>query len=119
VRLLPGQFVQFAILTFECFGVIIRIQKRREKIDMYIYDQRKPLTCKFSELQQGDLFAYEEGENLAYLMVVDDDTVAEECGKAVVLGTRECGAHLTGRIWPFNEDDEVQPLKGDLKVWAK
>lgn len=27
---------------------------------MYIYDQRKPLTCKFNELHQGDLFAYEE-----------------------------------------------------------
>lgn len=86
---------------------------------MYIYDQRKPLTCNFSELQQGDLFAYEEGDDLFYLMVVDDDTVAEDCGKAVVLGARESDTHLTGRLWPFKEDDEVQPLKGDLKVWAK
>ena len=86
---------------------------------MYIYDQRKPLICKFGELQEGELFAYEEGDDLFYLMVVDDDTVAEDCGKAVVLGARECDTHLTGRIWSFKENDEVQPLKGDLKVWAK
>lgn len=85
---------------------------------MYIYDQRKPLTCKFSELQQGDLFAYEEGDDLFYLMVIDDDNVAEDCGKAVVLGARD-DTHLAGTIWTFKFDEEVQPLKGDLKVWAK
>ncbi len=86
---------------------------------MYIYDQRKPLTCNFSELNQGDLFAWEEGDDLFYLMVIDDDDVAEDCGKAVVLGARDCDSHLTGIIWSFKFDDEVQPLKGDLKVWAK
>lgn len=86
---------------------------------MYIYDQRKPLTCDFSELQQGDLFAYEEGDDLFYLMVVDDDDTAEDCGKAVVLGAKESGTHLAGMIWRFKGDEAVQPLKGDLKVWAK
>ena len=85
---------------------------------MYIYDQRKPLICKFSELEPGELFAWEEGEDLFYLMVIDDDDIAADCGNAVVLGARESDTHLAGRIWPFKSDDEVQPLKGDLKVWA-
>ena len=84
---------------------------------MYIYDQRKPLTCHFSELNQGDLFAYEKGEDMFYLMVFDEGD-CDYC-RAVVLGTRESDTHLTGAIWKFNEDEEVQPLKGDLKVWAK
>ena len=83
---------------------------------MYIYDQRKPLTCNFSELSEGELFAWEEGEDLFYLMVIDDG-VAEDCGKAVVLGAN-CDNH-SGRVWTFKFDEEVQPLKGDLKVWAK
>lgn len=86
---------------------------------MYINDQRKPTTCKFNQLNQGDLFAYEEGEDMFYLMVIDDDNVVGDCGKAVVLGARESDTHLTGIIWKFDESDEVQPLKGDLKVWAK
>ena len=86
---------------------------------MYIYDQRKPLTCNFSELQQGDLFAYEDGDDLFYLMVIDKDDAPVDCGKAVVLGARESNTDLTGAIWTFRFDDEVQPLKGDLKVWAK
>lgn len=85
---------------------------------MYIYDQRKPLTCNFSELRQGDLFACEDGDDLFYLMVINDD-VTEDCGKAVVLGARESDTHLAGNIWTFHIKDEVQPLKGDLKVWAK
>ena len=86
---------------------------------MYIYDQRKPLVCNFSELREGELFAYEEGDDLYYLMVIDDDNVVGACGKAVVLGARESDTHLTGTIWTFTFDDEVQPLKGELKVWAK
>ena len=87
---------------------------------MYIYDQRKPLTCNFSQLRKGELFAYEEGDDLFYLMViVDDNEVAEDCGKAVVLGTREGDTYLAGNIWTFKFEAEVQPLKGDLKVWAK
>ena len=86
---------------------------------MYIYDQRKPLTCHFSELSEGELFAWEDGEDLFYLMVLDDDDVAGACGKAVVLGARESDTHLTGTIWTFRFDDEVQPLKGELKVWAE
>lgn len=86
---------------------------------MYIYDQRKPLTCKFSELREGELFAYEDGEDLFYLMVIDDDgEIVKDCGKAVVLGAN-CDNHSEGRVWTFKFDDEVQPLKGDLKVWAK
>ena len=85
---------------------------------MNIYDQRKPLVCNFSELHQGELFAYEEGDDLFYLMVTEA-TVAEDCGKAVVLGAKESGTRLAGVIWSFDFDDEVQPLKGDLKVWAK
>lgn len=85
---------------------------------MYIYDQRKHLTCNFGELQQGDLFAYGE-DDLFYLMVIDDDNSAADCGKAVVLGARESDTPLAGRVWEFKEDEEVQPLKGDLKVWAK
>lgn len=85
---------------------------------MYIYDQRKPTTCHFSQLNQGDLFAYEDGDDLFYLMVIDDDNVAGDRGKAVVLGARECDTHLTGTVWTFEIKDEVQPLKGDLKVWA-
>lgn len=85
---------------------------------MYIYDQRKPLTCKFSELNQGDLFAYEESEGMFYLMVLDEGDCNDYC-RAVVLGARESDTHLTGAIWKFNENEEVQPLKGDLKVWAK
>ena len=86
---------------------------------MYIYDQRKPLTCNFSELQQGELFAYEDGDDIFYLMVIDEKDAPVDCGKAVVLGARESDTHLTGVIWTFKFDDEVQPLKGDLKVWAK
>lgn len=86
---------------------------------MYINDQRKPPTCHFNQLNQGDLFAYEESEDMFYLMVIDDDNIAGDCGKAVVLGARESDTHLTGAIWKFDENDEVQPLKGDLKVWAK
>ena len=86
---------------------------------MYIYDHRKPLTCGFGELNKGELFAWEEGEDLFYLMVIDDDNAAEDCGKAVVLGAKESDTHLSGGIWEFKFDDEVQPLKGDLKVWAK
>ena len=87
---------------------------------MYIYDQRKPLTCNFNQLHKGELFAYEEGDDLFYLMViVDDDDTAEDCGKAVVLGTKEGDTYLTGTIWTFESEAEVQPLKGDLKVWAK
>ena len=84
---------------------------------MYIHDQRKPLTCHFSELNQGDLFAYEKGEDMFYLMALDEGD-CDYC-RAVVLGARESDTHLTGAIWKFDEDEEVQPLKGDLKVWAK
>ena len=84
---------------------------------MYINDQRKPLTCKFSELDQGDLFAYEEGEDMFYLMVLDEDGY-NYC-RAVVLGARESDTHLAGTIWTFETEAEVQPLKGDLRVWAK
>lgn len=83
---------------------------------MYIHDQRKPLTCKFSELNQGDLFAYEDGDDLFYLMVLVADN-GDHC-RAVVLGARESDTHLTGAIWGFDEDEEIQPLKGELKVWA-
>ena len=87
---------------------------------MYIYDQRKPLTCNFSDLSEGELFAWEEGEDLFYLMVIDEDGDADAiCGKAVVLGASKNDTHLAGTIWSFKFDDEVQPLKGDLKVWAK
>ena len=86
---------------------------------MYVYDQRKPLVCNFSELQRGELFAYEAGGDLFYLMVIDEDVAAEDCSKAVVLGARESDTRLAGVIWTFELDDEVQPLKGDLKVWAK
>ena len=86
---------------------------------MYIHDQRKPLTCNFDELHEGELFAWEEGEDLFYLMVIDDDNVAVNCGKAVVLGARESDTRFTGTIWTFKFDAEVQPLKGDLKVWAE
>jgi hypothetical protein len=85
---------------------------------MYIHDQRKPLTCLFSQLNQGDLFAYEDGDDLFYLMVIDDGNVAKDRGKAVVLGTRDCDTHLTGIVWTFEIEDEVQPLNGELKVWA-
>ena len=84
---------------------------------MYIYDQREFPTCRFSQLDQGDLFAYEEGEDLFYMMVLDEGD-CDYC-RAVVLGARESDTHLTGAIWKFNEDEEVQPLKGELKVWAK
>lgn len=85
---------------------------------MYIYDQRKPLTCNFSELRQGDLFACKDGDDLFYLMVINND-VTEDYGKAVVLGARESDTHLAGNIWTFHIKDEVQPLKRDLNVWAK
>ena len=52
-----------------------------------------------------------------YLMVIDDDD-AEDCGKAVVLGA-SCDDHSEGRVWTFDFEDEIQPLKGDLKVWAR
>ena len=86
---------------------------------MNIYDNRKPLTCNFGELREGELFAWEEGEDLFYLMVISNDDFVEDCGKAVVLGAKESDTHLTGVIWAFKFDDEVQPLKGELKVWAK
>lgn len=86
---------------------------------MYIYNQRKPLTCNFGELREGELFAWEDGQDLFYLMVIDDDgEITKDCGKAVVLGAN-CDNHSEGRVWTFKFDDEVQPLKGDLKVWAK
>ena len=87
---------------------------------MYIHDQRKPLTCNFSELSKGELFAWEEGEDLFYLMVIDDDDTMGVYGlAAVVLGAKESDTHLTGTIWTFQGEEEVQPLKGDLRVWAK
>ena len=86
---------------------------------MYIYDKRKPLTCNFSELSKGELFAWEEGQDLFYLMVIDDDDVVGVCGKAVVLGARESDTPLTGTIWTFKPEDEIQPLNGEVKVWAK
>lgn len=87
---------------------------------MYIQDQRKPLTCNLGELCDGELFAWEEGEDLFYLMVLADDDAMGDCGvAAVVLGARESDTHLTGTIWTFKPEDEVQPLKGDLRVWAK
>ena len=84
---------------------------------MYVNDQRKPLTCNFNELVRGDLFAYEDGEDMFYLMVLDEDSC--DYFPAVVLGVREGDTHLTGAIWKFEGNEEVQPLKGDLKVWAK
>ena len=86
---------------------------------MYIYDQHKPLTCNFNELRKGELFAWDDGDDLFYLMAIEDEDVAEGHGKAVVLGTKESDTHLTGTIWTFEFNEEVQPLKGDLKVWAK
>ena len=84
---------------------------------MYINDQRKPLTCNFDELSRGDLFAYEDGEDMFYLMVLDEGDRGYFL--AVVLGARESDTHLTGATWKFKGDEEVQPLEGDLKVWAK
>ncbi len=83
---------------------------------MYINDKRKNPTCAFSQLNQGDLFAFEEGEDLFYLMVIDEEN--SDVGKAVVLGAKDGFSHLAGTIWKFKEDEEVQPLKGDLSVWA-
>ena len=84
---------------------------------MYINDQRKPHCCTFEKLEKGDLFAWEEGEDLYYLMVVENGDNDEL--RAVVLGSRDGYDHLVGIIWHFSEEDEVQPLKGDLKVWEK
>ena len=84
---------------------------------MYINDKRKNPTCAFSQLNQGELFAYEEDEDVYYLMVIDEGD--SDVGKAVVLGAKESDTHLTGAIWKFKENEEVQPLKGDLSVWAK
>ena len=84
---------------------------------MYINDKRRNPTCAFSLLNQGELFAYEEGEDVYYLMVIDEED--SNVGKAVVLGTKDGDNHLTGAIWDFQESEEVQPLKGDLSVWAK
>lgn len=87
---------------------------------MYIYDQRKPLTCNFGELAEGELFAYQDGDDLFCLMVVDEDEVeTEEGGRAVVLGNFNNNNYALGRVWSFKFDEEVQPLKGDLKVWTK
>ena len=84
---------------------------------MYVYDQRKPNCCTFEELEKGDLFAWEEGEDLYYLMVIKNRDNNELY--AVVLASREGHDHLVGDIWFFDKEEEVQPLKGDLKVWAK
>ena len=87
---------------------------------MYINDIRKPLTCPFSELSEGELFACQDGDDLFYLMVVDEDEFnKEDCGRAVVLGNSNNNNCALGRVWSFKFDEEVQPLKGDLKVWAK
>ena len=87
---------------------------------MYVNDIRKPLTCNFSELAEGDLFAYQDGDDLFYLMVVDDDEVmVEEGGRAAVLGCADGSNQALGRVWSFKYDEEVQPLKGELKVWSK
>ena len=87
---------------------------------MHIYDQRKPNSCPFSELKEGDLFAYQEGEDLFYLMVVDEDKPeTEEGGMAVVLGDASNNNYALGRMWSFKFDEEIQPLKGELKVWAQ
>lgn len=87
---------------------------------MYIHDQRKPLTCNLGELGKGELFAWEDEEDLFYLMVIDNDDAMGDYGiAAVVLGARESDTHLTGTIWTFKPEDEIQPLNGEVKVWAK
>lgn len=84
---------------------------------MYINDKRKNPTCAFSQLNVGELFAYEDGDDVFYLMVLEEEN--SSIGRAVILGAKESDTHLSGSIWKFQEDEEVQPLKGDLSVWAK
>ena len=84
---------------------------------MYINDKRRNPTTTFSHLDQGDLFAYTEGGDTFYLMVADEGDC--DYGRAVVLGAKEGDTSLAGRIWKFDENDEVEPLHGSLEVWAK
>jgi hypothetical protein len=83
---------------------------------MYINDKRRNATIPFSDLRPGDLFAYSEDDNdVFYLMVVDTDTGE---GEAVVLGAKSGSEGCIGRVWTFNPEEEIEPLRGSLEVWA-
>lgn len=83
---------------------------------MYINDKRRNATVPFSDLRPGDLFAYSEDDNdVFYLMVVDDDTNE---GKAAVLGAKSGADGCIGRVWTFNPEEAIEPLRGSLEVWA-
>ena len=83
---------------------------------MYINDKRRNATVPFGDLHTGDLFAYSEDDNdVFYLMVVDTDT---DEGEAVVLGAKSGADGCIGRIWTFNPEEEIEPLRGSLEVWA-
>lgn len=83
---------------------------------MYITDKRKPHTVPFGSLKRGDVFAMEDEHdysNKFYLMKTEGEL------QAVLLGQRNGDDYRLGEIWDLSDEAEVEPLRGDLTVWAK
>lgn len=83
---------------------------------MYITDKRKPHTVTFGSLKYGEIFAMadeDDESNKFYLIRTRGEN------QAVVLGERNGEDYRLGEIWTLPEETEVEPLRGDLTVWAK
>ena len=83
---------------------------------MNIADKRKPNTMPFGSLDCGDVFAMNDEydySNKFYLMKTEGEH------QAVLLGQRNGDDYRLGEIWDLPEEVEVEPLRGELTVWAK
>ena len=83
---------------------------------MYITDKRKPNSVPFGSLCRGDVFAMDDSDdynNKFYLMKIEGEH------RAVLFGERNGDNYRSGEIWDFSDEAEVEPLRGDLTVWAK
>lgn len=83
---------------------------------MYITDKRKPHTVPFGSLKYGEIFAMadEDDESNKFYLI---KTRCEN--QAVLLGERGGDDYRLGEVWTLPEETEVEPLRGDLTVWAK
>lgn len=83
---------------------------------MYINDKRKPNTVPFGTLSFGAIFAMndeDDEQNKFYLIKT------RETNKAILLGERGGEDYRVGEVWHIPDEEEVEPLRGDLTVWAK
>lgn len=83
---------------------------------MNITDRRKPHTIPFGSLNHGDVFAMADEDdctNKFYLMKTEGEH------QAVLLGERNGDDYRLGEIWELHDEVDVEPLRGELTVWAK